>query len=117
MMQQALEAPCDPDDEATHMLIGSALPLYREVLAGALRSLRPGYPVCSVAPADLDATVERLHPWLVICSAVSRVVEELAPAWIELNPDGSSHSVVSVSGERRVIPHPTFDELVGLVDA
>jgi hypothetical protein len=34
-----------------------------------------------------------------------------------LNPDEDTHTVVSVAGERCVIPHPTLDELVGLVDA
>ena len=117
MMHRALEAPCDPGEVSTHLLIGNSLPLYREVLTGTLRTLRPDVPVRSVAPADLDAAVACLRPWLVICSALSSVVEELAPAWIMLNPDEEPATLVSVAGERRVIPHPTLDELVELVDA
>lgn len=116
MTVRALDPPCDPDGVSPYLLIGTALPLYREVLSGALQALRPDVAVRTVAPEELEATVSCLRPWLVICSATSAVIEELAPAWVLLYPDERRHSVVSVAGARRTIPHPTIDELVRLVD-
>ncbi len=108
--------PCDPDRVSPYLLIGSELALYREVLAGVFTALRPEVPVHAVAPAELDATVLCLRPWLVICSAVSTVVEGLAHAWILIHAEGSRDATVSVGGERRTIPSPTIEELLRLVD-
>ncbi|MDQ3542084.1 MAG: hypothetical protein M3440_15510 [Chloroflexota bacterium] len=97
------------------LLIGSELSLYREVLEGTLHALRPGMAVRAVPVADLDTSVVLLRPWLVICSAVTRVIEELAQAWILLYPEGRD-AVVCIGGNRRIIPDPTIDELLNVID-
>ena len=97
------------------LLIGSELSLYREVLVGTLHALRPGLAVRAVPVADLDTSVALLRPWLVICSAVTRVIEEVAQAWILLYPDNRG-TVVCIEGCRRPIPDPTIDELLGVID-
>ncbi len=97
------------------LLIGSELSLYREVLEGTLHALRPGMAVRAVPVAYLDTNVVLLRPWLVICSAVTRVIEELAQAWILLYPE-SRDTVVCIGGNRRNIPDPTIDDLLAVID-
>ena len=99
-----------------YLLIGNELALYREVLAGVLQVVRPAISMRVVPAADLDATVACQRPWLLICSAVSPVVEASVPAWILLHPNENRETIVSVRGERRTVPHPTVEELVQLVD-
>lgn len=72
--------------------------------------------ICAVPSLELDETVRNILPWLVICSALSEVIEERAHAWILLHPEGSTHTTVSVAGERWLIPHPTIDELLDIID-
>jgi len=98
------------------VLIGSERFLYREVLAGTLRALRPDLVVHDVPAGELDAAVHRARPWLVICSALTVVVEECAPAWILLHPEHDRLTTVSVAGERRTMPHPTIDVLLRIID-
>lgn len=98
------------------LLIGCELSLYREVLKSALRAQRPGIEVRTVPQVELDVTVRSVRPLLVICSAPSAVIEQLVHAWILLHPGEEAHSLVSVAGERRSIPHPTVNELVDIID-
>ena len=100
-----------------YLLIGNELPLYREVLKGVLQTLRPEIAVCTVPATEVDAVVKSNHPWLVICSAPSTIIEECAPAWILLHPNEDAHTIVSTGSERCTIPHPTIAELLGIIDA
>jgi hypothetical protein len=108
--------PCAPVAGVPILLIGNELALFRDVLAGVFEVLRPTIPVRTVPVAELDTSVTALRPWLVICSALSAVIQELACAWILIDADANRPTVVSVAGEQRIIPHPTVDELVQLVD-
>lgn len=118
MMDRSL-APLsrDPGVVSPYLLIGNELPLYREVLSDAFRIMRPAIPVRAMAPADIDAAVICLPPWIVTCSTVTATIDDLAHAWILLHPSSKQPSVISVAGEQRTIPHPTFADLVQLVDA
>lgn len=99
-----------------YLLIGNELPLYREVLKGALQALRPEIEVCTVPAAEVDTTVRSSSPRLVVCSALSTVIEECAPAWILLHPNEDAHTIISAEGQRCTIPHPTIAELLGIID-
>lgn len=47
---------------------------YREVIAAALRELRPRIEVFITEPEDLDAAVLQRTPHLVVCSQLTEIV-------------------------------------------
>jgi hypothetical protein len=89
---------------------------YRETLAAAFRILKPNTEVFVVDPDKLDGEVERLSPHLVICSRTTPTVETQSPAWVELYPEYSSVSVVSVDGERSTIAWIELADLLWVID-
>jgi hypothetical protein len=97
------------------VLVGTEYALYREVFTGTLRAFRPAFAVRDVLAADLDAAVRCLRPWLVICSGVTRDIDEAAQAWIAL-PVDDAEAVVSIGGVRRTVAYPTLDKLLAIID-
>jgi hypothetical protein len=91
--------------------------MYRGVLASELSLLRPDHEVVQVEPADLDITIMRVHPRLVICSRLTEVVRQHAPASIVLYPGGSNWAILDVDGQRKEVPNPELTDLLGAVDA
>lgn len=89
---------------------------YRETLAAAFRILKPNTEVLVIDPDKLDGEVERFSPQLVICSRTSPTVETQSLAWVELYPDYSSVSVVSVGGERSTITWIELADLLRVID-
>ena len=98
------------------ILVGNEPLSYRQVHAETFRILRPEAEVVRVEPDELDAAIARLAPHLVVCSALSEVVETRPLAWILLYPDGANLAVVSIAGVQRTIPMVAFDDLLDAVD-
>lgn len=98
------------------VLIGTQLPLYREVLASTFRAMRPDLVVRAVPQEDLDATVRQLRPLLVICSSVSSTITDLSPAWITLYPEERDEALISVAGNHRTIPGASVLDLLKVMD-
>jgi hypothetical protein len=89
---------------------------YRETLAGAFRILKPNTEVFVIDPDKLNDEVERLSPQLVICSRTTPTVETRSLSWVELYPEYSSVSVVSVGGERSTIAWIELGDLLRVID-
>jgi hypothetical protein len=89
---------------------------YRETLAAAFRILKPNSVVFVADPDKLDGEVERLNPQLVICSRTTPTVEAQSLAWVELYPEYSSASVVSVGGERSTVAWIELADLLLVID-
>ena len=89
----------------------------REVLAAALRQLRPDVEVAELTPDRLDGELAALRPRLVVCGAASAAVRARVPAWVLLYPEGAGHAVVCLGGEERVVPAFGLADLVAAVDA
>jgi hypothetical protein len=89
---------------------------YRETLAVAFRVLKPNTEVFVIDPDKLDGEVERLSPQLVICSRTTPTVKTQSLAWVELYPEYSSVSVVSVGGERSTIAWIELADLLWIID-
>ena len=89
----------------------------REVLAAALRALRPEAELVELTGDRLEGKVAALQPRLVICSDATAAVRAHAPAWVLLYPDGADHAVVYLDGEETVVPTFGLDALVAAVDA
>ena len=88
----------------------------REVLAAALRELRPGLEVIELTPDRLDGALAALRPSLVVCGAASAAVRARAPAWVLLYPEEADHAVVCLEGEERVVSAFGLADLVAAVE-
>lgn len=71
---------------------------YRESIAEVLRELKPEVEVVTADPAELDASISRLRPDMVVCSKVTEAARG-TPVWVELYPGHGPASTVGVSGE------------------
>jgi hypothetical protein len=100
-----------------NILIANEPAMYRGILASELSLLRPCLPVALVEPADLDTAVARLHPRLVICSQLTKIVRQHAAASIVLYPNGTNRAILDVDGQQQVLPNPDLSDLLGAVDA
>jgi F420-dependent methylenetetrahydromethanopterin dehydrogenase len=90
--------------------------VYREVIAAAIRVLRPG---ADVESANLDALaqeVERLDPHVVICSRPNTVDPGGRLAWVVLSTDPTRPARICVGGRYSEQVNPTVEVLVGIVD-
>ena len=101
----------------TDILVANEPAMYRGVLASELTLLRPGLPVAMVEPADLEMAVARIHPRLVICSQLTKIVRQHATASIVLYPNGTNRAILHVDGQQQVLPNPDISDLLVAVDA
>jgi len=89
---------------------------YREVISGAIQELRPHLEVLAAEPADLDEEFLRYAPGFVVCSQTTPLIEQEAPASVELYPDHTSGAVISLNGEKKTFEAMDFDTLLSIVD-
>jgi hypothetical protein len=87
---------------STRILLANEPRLYREVIAGALRVVRPHLEVLVVEPEDLDGEVVRLAPDLVLCSRLTDVVETRPRAWAVLDPT-EMRAVITIAGRPHTV--------------
>ena len=99
------------------VILANELRYEREVLAAALRELRPGVDVVELTPDRLNGALAALRPRLVVCTAALATVQAGVPAWVLLYPDDATHAVVCLDGAERVVPAFGLADLVDAVDA
>lgn len=100
----------------TRVLLAYEPLAYREARGGTLRELRPAVEVTIVPPVDLDREVVRLHPHLVLCSAVTGPERSRPPSWSPLYPNGHGVMITSIAGRETTIFDPAFDAVLHAVD-
>lgn len=103
-----MNAPC--------VVVANEPRAYREVLARAFRVRRPDVPVYLAEPAALDRAVLERAPALVVCSALSEVIETRPRTWVVLYPGGEDRAILSVAGVRRAIAGIELDDLLATID-
>lgn len=102
---------------SVRVLVANEPTLYREVISAALKELRPSVEVFTAASEDLDQEFLRLLPRLVVCSALTALVERDAPAWVELYPEGASRAMIGgLDGRRCILAGMDFSELLAILD-
>ena len=99
-----------------NILVANEPAMYRGVLASELSLLRPSLPIATVEPADLDTAVAHIHPRLVICSQLTKIVRQHATASILLYPNGTNRAILDVDGQQQVLPNPDLTDLLDAVD-
>jgi hypothetical protein len=89
---------------------------YREVIATAIRLLRPHVEVVSAGLEALEEKVARLDPHLIICNLPATALPAEGLAWVELSLEPARPSVVRVGGSRSELRNPGVDALVQVID-
>ena len=89
---------------------------YRDVLALALRGLRPCAEVIVGGAADLGTEVALHRPHLVLRSSAESPEGLSSVGWVVLNPGGSASAVVTIGGRRTTIADVNLADLISLVD-
>lgn len=89
---------------------------YREALAETFREFFPTMQVFEVAPEDLDAEIDRLHPDVVVCSKTTDLLEAGVPNWIELYPGHGMESIASIGGKRTTFASIDLADLFSIFD-
>lgn len=89
---------------------------YREVMAEALRELRPDVNFVVVEPERLTEAIQSLQPDLVICEKAILEARGNVAFWLELCPGQGSYSVVWASEKRSKIENVQLSDIIGLID-
>lgn len=100
----------------TRLLMANEPRAYREVIAEAVRDLRPDVEVMTVEPGEIDDTTSNFKPDMVICSVVTEMVKRDVLVWVELYPEFSPQSVISVKGETSKVDEIQLADLLCVVD-
>ena len=90
---------------------------YREVIAAALETLRPGTEITAIELDRLDGELAHLDPQVVVCSRPGGAAEaEGGLAWVELSLDPTRPTRISVDGRRSESADPTLETLLAVID-
>jgi hypothetical protein len=94
--------------------------LYRDVMAGSLRAVRPCLEVATADPMEFEERLESFKPQVVICGGRSFARREGPIAWVDLAFDSPAllqrPARIWVYGRCREILNPGFEDLVSLID-
>ena len=101
---------------ASAIVVANAPRVYREALARAFRVRRPGVMVFIAEPEVLDRAVLDHAPAMVVCSALSEVVETHPRIWVVLYPEGEDRALLSIAGVRRTIVGVELEDLLATID-
>lgn len=100
----------------TRLLMANEPRAYREVIAEAVRDLRPEVDVMTVEPEELDGAISDFGPDMVICSVATETVKRSVLVWVELYPEFNPRSVISVKDETSQIEEIQLADLLSVVD-
>jgi hypothetical protein len=89
---------------------------YREGIAAVISQLRPEVEIKTVEPNDLDASIERFSPDMVICSKATDALKAGVRVWVELYPENAALSVASIGGRRMEYAEIQLPDLLSIVD-
>jgi hypothetical protein len=94
--------------------------IYREVMAGSLRALRPHLEVATADPTEFEERLESFKPQVVICGGRSFARREWPVAWVDLAFDSvvplQRPARIWVDGRYREIRNPDLEDLISLID-
>jgi hypothetical protein len=101
---------------AIRVLVANEPRAYRDAVASYLQALRPELDSIVEDPIDLDASLLRHAPYLVLCSRATERLLTDTPAWIILYPSGATLVVASIGGLQRTSLDVDVDHLLALID-
>ncbi len=89
---------------------------YRQVIAEAIRTLRPHIEVVVLEPDTLRAGVTRLDPDLVFANQPETFAPDGRSAWVEFRPYEEPPARICLGGRRWELEVVELDDLLWLVD-
>jgi hypothetical protein len=94
--------------------------IYREVMAGSLRAMRPCLEVAVADHTEFEERLESFKPQVVICGGRSFARREWPIAWVDLAFDSvvplQRPALIWVNSCCREILNPAFGDLISLID-
>jgi hypothetical protein len=94
--------------------------LYRDVMDGSLRAVRPCLEVATADPMEFEELLESFKPQVVICGGRSFARREWPIAWVDLAFDSPAPhqrpARIWIDGCYREILNPGFEDLISLID-
>jgi hypothetical protein len=94
--------------------------LYRDVLSGSLKAMRPLLELATVAPEDFEERLESFEPHVVICGGQNFARSEGPLVWIDLAFDPTMPlrrpAQFWVEGRCREISNPDLQNLLSVID-
>lgn len=104
--------------EKMRTLVANDPRVYREVIADALRKLRPLIEVVATEPEELEREVGLWHPHLVICSQPTAAVARAGClSWVVLYPEGEDRAEFCAAGrEPALLAGVEVSDLLSVVD-
>jgi hypothetical protein len=94
--------------------------IYRDVMAGSLRAMRPCLEVATADPMEFEELLESFKPQVVICGGRSFARQEGPIAWVDLAFDSPAPlqrpARIWIDGCYREILNPGFEDLISLID-
>jgi hypothetical protein len=94
--------------------------IYRDVMAGSLRAMRPCLEVVTADPMEFEELLESFKPQVVICGGRSFARREGPIAWVDLAFDSPAPlqrpARIWIDGCYREILNPGFEDLISLID-
>jgi hypothetical protein len=90
--------------------------VYREVIAAAIRALRPHAEVSTSTLEELGERIEAFDPDLVICTQAGSIGQRGRIAWVELSVDPLRPSKIRVGRRCSERTNPSVEALLAVVD-
>ncbi len=95
--------------------------VYRDIIARAVRALRPALEVRSAALAEIERELRRFDPHVVVCSRPGGEYPGGRGAWVEIPTDDEATynkrlAQVCLDGERWKTEGPSLAELLAVLD-
>jgi hypothetical protein len=90
---------------------------YREVIAAAIRVLRPHAEVATSGLDALEEEIARVDPHVVICSLPATTMGSgNRVAWVKLSVDPRQSTLICIRGQYSEVRNPMVETLLGVVD-
>ena len=102
--------------DRVQILVGNEPRLYREVLAEAIRFLRPDLAVAVTDPNNIDCVVANHDSQIVVCSHLTDIVLAEALAWIQLYPENRNLAIVGRGGQQTCLAAVELADILAVVD-
>lgn len=107
----------DADENRFSIIVTHAWDSARASYTAYLKHLLPAYEVRAVLLEDLEGILTATPDTVVVCGSLTDLISKRASGWVVLSDDSPHDAIVGTRQYSRVLPTPTFDEVVsGLLE-
>jgi hypothetical protein len=107
----------DANENRYSIIVTHAWDSARESYTAYLKHLLPAYEVRAVLLEDLEEILTATPDAIVVCGSMIDLISKRARGWVVLSDTSPHDAIVGTRLHSRVLPTPTFDEVVsGLLE-